>query len=158
MLTLDVGWLYRLVQLGTGEIALIRSGGSSISGPHRDIQWSSSFITKGILILKCSCIMRRISDRQPHWAFLSFRLPVIAALNQSQKRLQVWIEQGADANPRVPTLLHCCCQSPTPFPTQDLSQVKLLRCLIYTLICKHNEYSPGTEIVTWSRPHSLSFS
>lgn len=36
---------------------------------------------------------------------LQTTLPVIAALNQSQKRLQVWIEQGAGANPRVPTPL-----------------------------------------------------
>lgn len=48
---------------------------------------------------------------------LQTTLPVIAALNQSQKRLQVWIEQGASASPGFPNcgaVLELC-----PIPRRD---------------------------------------
>lgn len=53
---------------------------------------------------------------------LQTTLPVIAALNQSQKRLQVWIEQGAGGNPRIPTLCMAAV-SPAPVPGREESQV-----------------------------------
>lgn len=69
---------------------------------------------------------REQSKRQPATLgiyLLQTTLPVIAALNQSQMRLQVWIEQGAGANPRIPTLLHGCYQNPVTVPSRDASQV-----------------------------------
>lgn len=81
---------------------LIRFGGSSVSGLHRNIQSSSSFIIKGILI-------KTVLASWAEWAsvpaspvlgiyLLQTTLPVIAALNQSWGRLQVWIGQAAGAS------------------------------------------------------------
>lgn len=67
-------------------------------------------------------LRREQSKRQPATLaiyLLQTTLPVIAALNQSQKRLQVWTEQGAGTNPRIPPLLPCCSHSPVPNPSTD---------------------------------------
>ena len=77
-----------------------------------------------------------------HWTFLcspDMELPPKRIRNQSQKRLQVWIEQGARANPRIPTLLHCCYQSLVPVPGMEESQVMPDSSSVRR---KHSEHNP----------------
>lgn len=100
---------------------------------------------------------REQSKRQPATLgiyLLQTTLPVIAALNQSQKRLQVWIEQEAGANPRIPTLLRRCSQSLVPGPSGDESQGMPDSPSVRH---KHGEHNPRREAVARSRPHGLAF-
>lgn len=99
---------------------LIRFGGGSVSGLHRNIQSSSSFIIKGILI-------KTVLASWAEWAsvpaspvlgiyLLQTTLPVIAALNQSRGRLQVWIGQVAGASAGSSVLPRCWYENPLSPP------------------------------------------